>query len=211
MPFSCRAPYAAFKRSANTTRKRCPFKVLTKKHINDRIHHYPCCCPLPPAAAVRLPAVRKRYPDTPARLSCQSTFWPPSGHRGRDRNRGISEHPATRLKPVTELLDDESLLPETLLELCVWAAGYYQYPTGDALSTALPATLRKGDAIPRQSGSPLAIDTVRQGTARHGPGACPRQQQALNILQQQPSATKDDFQRQGISIAALRQAGKPRA
>ena len=62
-----------------------------------------------------------------------------------------SEHPATRLKPLTELLDDEPLLPETLLELCLWAAGYYQHPTGDALSTALPATLRKGDTVPRQS------------------------------------------------------------
>ena len=35
-----------------------------------------------------------------------------------------SEHPATRLKPVTELVDDEPLLPETLLELCVWAVSY---------------------------------------------------------------------------------------
>ncbi|MEP3857073.1 MAG: primosomal protein N' [Porticoccus sp.] len=116
-----------------------------------------------------------------------------------------SEHPATRLKPVTELLDDEPLLPETLLALCVWAAGYYQHPTGDALSTALPATLRKGDAIPRQSEVRWQLTLSGKGLPDTALARAPRQQQALNILQQQPSATKDDFQRQGISIAALRQ------
>jgi len=55
-----------------------------------------------------------------------------------------SEVPVHKLKPIRAVLDAEPLLPSTLLELLGWAAGYYHYPIGEVLSTALPVLLRRG-------------------------------------------------------------------
>src|SRR5690242_18468409 len=47
---------------------------------------------------------------------------------------------ATKLKPITAVLDDEepALIPE-IIELCRWAAEYYIAPLGEMLKVALPA------------------------------------------------------------------------
>jgi primosomal protein N' (replication factor Y) len=49
-------------------------------------------------------------------------------------------------KDVAAVLDAEALMPPDLLELCLWAAAYYQHPIGEAVATALPAGLRRGAA-----------------------------------------------------------------
>ena len=41
-----------------------------------------------------------------------------------------SDLPRSRLKPITELLDTEPLLPAALQKLLSWAAGYYHHPVG---------------------------------------------------------------------------------
>src|SRR5947209_13311729 len=50
--------------------------------------------------------------------------------------------PATKIKPVRALLDDEepALIPE-IIELCRWAAEYYLAPLGEMLRMALPANM----------------------------------------------------------------------
>ena len=47
-------------------------------------------------------------------------------------------------KGVSEVLDAEALVPEDVLELCRWAAAYWQHPLGEVLSAALPGPLRRG-------------------------------------------------------------------
>ncbi len=62
----------------------------------------------------------------------------------------VSNHPpenARRLKSVHEVLDADNVFGECVLELLIWAAGYYHHPLGEALLTALPAALRKGKII----------------------------------------------------------------
>ncbi|MGH8482092.1 MAG: DEAD/DEAH box helicase, partial [Nevskiaceae bacterium] len=49
-----------------------------------------------------------------------------------------------KYKTVAAVLDAEPLLPDELLELCRFAAGYYQHPLGEVLATALPSRLRQG-------------------------------------------------------------------
>ena len=46
-----------------------------------------------------------------------------------------SELPLDRLKPISQLLDSQPLLPASLFKLFIWAANYYQHPIGDALFT----------------------------------------------------------------------------
>ena len=56
-----------------------------------------------------------------------------------------SEYAPNKLKPVSEILDQRSLLPSELLALLQWAARYYVHPLGDVLQTALPVYLRNND------------------------------------------------------------------
>jgi len=57
---------------------------------------------------------------------------------------GISSLEKSKLKSVTELLDNEPVLPADIFELITWAATYYHHPIGEAFATALPVQLRKG-------------------------------------------------------------------
>jgi len=70
---------------------------------------------------------------------------------GRQRAIGVitaitstSDLPRNKLKPIIELIDDATLIPQELLTLLQWAASYYQYPIGEVIDAALPALLRQG-------------------------------------------------------------------
>lgn len=56
-----------------------------------------------------------------------------------------SDFPLAKLKFITALLDDKSLLPRSILDLLFWAARYYVHPLGDVFQTALPVYLRNND------------------------------------------------------------------
>jgi primosomal protein N' (replication factor Y) (superfamily II helicase) len=54
------------------------------------------------------------------------------------------EADSRRCKAVEEVLDHEALVPAEILELCRWAAAYYQHPIGEVIATALPGLLGPG-------------------------------------------------------------------
>src|SRR5688572_21409466 len=56
------------------------------------------------------------------------------------------QHPRHKLRSAEAVLDRQPALPEDILELCRWAADYYQHPLGEVLHTALPVQLRKTQA-----------------------------------------------------------------
>lgn len=86
----------------------------------------------------------------------------------------------SKLKPATELLDQEPLIDEELLDLGLWAANYYQHPVGDALINLLPILARK------ESRPELA--STRYWVAEEGadpaqlPSRAVKQQRLLNYL-----------------------------
>ncbi len=62
----------------------------------------------------------------------------------------VSDHtdvPAARLRRASDVLDAQPVLDAQLLALLRWAADYYQYPLGEVVATALPATLRRGQDL----------------------------------------------------------------
>ena len=121
-----------------------------------------------------------------------------------------SELPAERLKPALTLLDQGPALPGRLLEFCRWVARYYQHGLGDTLSWALPALLRQGE--PANTEQPwywqacpgASLDDRQLARA-------PRQQQALQILQQHSTGLPETLARKlGIikdSLQALQSKG----
>ena len=56
-----------------------------------------------------------------------------------------SAPPGQELRAIDDLLDERPLLPATLLPWLRWMAGYYFYPLGEAIRTALPGGLTDGD------------------------------------------------------------------
>ena len=57
-----------------------------------------------------------------------------------------SDLPAEKLKPIIDVLDEQSVFSEPLWALLHWAANYYQAPLGDVLLSALPVKLRNGES-----------------------------------------------------------------
>lgn len=60
--------------------------------------------------------------------------------------QGLAEsaYPANKLRAVSEVLDDDALLPEDVMSVLSWASRYYHHPIGDVLCSALPVMLRQG-------------------------------------------------------------------
>jgi len=115
-----------------------------------------------------------------------------------------------KLKPIDSVLDIEPLVPQQLFELYQWAASYYQHPIGDALSSALPALLRKGEAIPEKNETHWQLTEQGKGLPDTALSRAPKQQQALNLLQknlllEKKTASRDDFKQLDTSISVLRQ------
>jgi primosomal protein N' (replication factor Y) len=61
---------------------------------------------------------------------------------------GAHDADAPPLKHALAILDPEPLLAGELLDTLRWTARYYHAPLGEMISTALPANLRGGDALP---------------------------------------------------------------
>lgn len=62
-----------------------------------------------------------------------------------------SRWPRNKLKPISDILDSEPLLPADTLALLAWAATYYHHPLGEVVSAALPVPLRRGNDGQRQT------------------------------------------------------------
>ena len=116
-----------------------------------------------------------------------------------------SDFPLSRLKPIDTVLDNEPLLPAHLFELYVWAARYYQHPIGDALINSLPSLLRKGEDIPSQDEKYWQLTDLGKGLPETALKRAPKQQQILNLLQQQGNLSHDVLKRLEISSSALKQ------
>jgi len=61
---------------------------------------------------------------------------------------GEADPAAPELRRALAVLDREPLLQGELIATLRWAARYYHAPLGEVIATALPASLRRGDALP---------------------------------------------------------------
>lgn len=109
--------------------------------------------------------------------------------------------PASKLKAIDAVLDEQPLLPPHLLDLLNWAANYYQAPPGEALAAALPTVLRNGGSMPGEKY--WRLTTRGLGLPE---GALPRapKQAALLAILQQGEASHLHLLEQGIKGAHLK-------
>ncbi|OOR89430.1 primosomal protein N' [Moraxella caviae] len=62
-------------------------------------------------------------------------------------NATDSDVPASKLRPIIDVLDDTPILSAQMLDFAGWLARYYHYPLGDTLSVMLPALISQGKPI----------------------------------------------------------------
>ncbi|MGE0370900.1 MAG: primosomal protein N' [Gammaproteobacteria bacterium] len=116
-----------------------------------------------------------------------------------------------RLKRVHALLDTQPVLPPDVFRLLLWAANYYHHPAGEVLLGALPALLRRGEAVAARpelrwclsaEGRTLAADSLRRA---------PRQLALMQTLAAAPDGiTAQEVLRQpggGDTLRRLRAKG----
>ncbi len=114
-----------------------------------------------------------------------------------------SEVPDNKLKTITAVLDDISLLPQPILDLLFWAARYYAHPLGDVLQTAIPAYLRSNDDSQPALTSVWRIKTTTDQTLKQTPkqmieqtvdslSHAPKQQQVYQLLSDTPQGLDAD-------------------
>ncbi len=146
--------------------------------------------------------------DQVARLTPGSRIMAPFGRR---QLVGIlisvedhSDIPAAQLKPIIEILDLQATLTPRLLELCLWAASYYQHPVGDALANAIPALLRKGGAPINTREKRWRLTTEGKGLPSGALKRAKKQAAALQQLQNNTSQGQSDFERSGINTSVLK-------
>jgi len=113
-----------------------------------------------------------------------------------------SDYPASKLKPITTVLDDAPLIPPILFDVLLWAARYYQHPIGDVLASALPTLLRKGGDLPQQSF--WRLSTHGKGLPNDALSRAPKQQALLQLLQQHDSLSREALTAAGVSTPTLR-------
>ena len=87
-----------------------------------------------------------------------------------------------KLKPVSQLIDVEPLLPVSLFRLFIWASRYYQHPIGDALFSTLPTLLRKGALPPEQGQKCWQLSTFGKGLGPDSLKQAPKQRAVIDKL-----------------------------
>jgi len=117
-----------------------------------------------------------------------------------EQRRGTDQDPDA-LRPARALVDDEALLPASLMALGQWAAGYYQHPIGEVFSAALPRGVREGRSLPRDA---WQLTLRGKGLPAGALARAKSQARALALLQEEPR-TDEELRAQGISRAVLRE------
>lgn len=117
-----------------------------------------------------------------------------------------TDQPSDKLKKIQEVVDNEPVIEDTLLDLFIWAADYYQHPLGDALLSTLPALLRKGQQIPHNMETHWQLSALGLGLADNALANAKKQQALLQLLRDSGPIKLKDIRSAGFGkpiIAAL--------
>ncbi len=110
------------------------------------------------------------------------------------RTKPSSEQPIHKLRPALAIIDSEPTLDQELLDLCLWAADYYQCPTGEALQTALPVLLRQGEPAQLRGEMVFTLTTEGKGLPLRGLKRAPKQAALLKALQTKTHLTRAELE-----------------
>ncbi len=100
---------------------------------------------------------------------------------------------STKLRPAIALIDPRPALDSELLDLCLWAADYYQCAPGEALQTALPVLLRQGEPAQMRGEPVFHLTTEGKGLPEGALKRSPKQAALLAALQTRRQLNRADL------------------
>ncbi|WNV03179.1 primosomal protein N' [Candidatus Methylospira mobilis] len=93
----------------------------------------------------------------------------------------VSQEDRRGLKPVLQVLDEQSLLSSDDCEILLWASRYYHHPIGEVFASAFPVLLRKGrPAVDERTTRILRLTAL--GVAAQPPAQAVRRRLLLDSL-----------------------------
>ena len=113
----------------------------------------------------------------------------------------VNQQPAAsnvQLRHAIKMVDTAPAFTPELLDLCLWAADYYQCPRGEALHTALPVLLRQGQPAQLRTEIAYRLTTAGKGLPEGALKRAPKQAALLAALQQQSRLSKEELD--GLNI-----------
>jgi primosomal protein N' (replication factor Y) len=110
-----------------------------------------------------------------------------------------SDLPVAKLKPISEVLDQEPLLDSSIIALCEWASRYYQHPLGEVLHAALPTLARKPGHLNQSAHEHFYANVFDKL-----PKLSPRQRALYDTLLDTPGLTGIVLKQQGFSPKIVR-------
>jgi primosomal protein N' (replication factor Y) len=126
----------------------------------------------------------------------------PFGHQeligiiGRVKTESVQN--LDKLRPALEIIGSRPTLDSELLDLCLWAADYYQCPPGEALQTALPVLLRQGEPAQLRGEPVFQLTTEGKGLPVGALKRSPKQAALLAALQ-----TRGQLNRNELSLLEI--------
>ena len=109
--------------------------------------------------------------------------------------------PGFKLKCISELLDEKSLLNDKILSLLTWSAQYYQFPIGEVMHSALPTLLRQGKPYNLLARMWKVLDLSAEDKLKRSE----KQQAAYKILKLHPQGTQESILNlSGVETATLK-------
>lgn len=109
------------------------------------------------------------------------------------RTKFTTEQQIEKLRPALAIVDTNPAFSSDILELCLWAADYYQCPEGEALHTALPALLRQGEIAELRSEPCWQLTTEGKGLPDSALKRAPKQALLLTELQAHSILSRSDI------------------
>lgn len=123
-----------------------------------------------------------------------------------------SEHPAHKLKKIHHVIDEQPIIDAKHILLLNWASGYYHYPIGEVIFSALPGLLRKNNSITEFKQSVWRLTEAGMAMDPNLIKKAPKQAQILNHIQQSKSVINTSelnviYARSKQSLLALENKG----
>ncbi|WP_331352983.1 primosomal protein N' [Cellvibrio sp. UBA7671] len=98
-----------------------------------------------------------------------------------------------KLRHALAIIDPRPALDSELLDLCLWAADYYQCAPGEALQTALPVLLRQGEPAQLRGEPVFRLTTEGKGLPEGALKRSPKQAALLAALQTHHQLSRNDL------------------
>jgi primosomal protein N' (replication factor Y) len=118
-----------------------------------------------------------------------------------------SELKKNKLKPILSVLDTEPLLSDSVFQLLIWAAGYYQHPLGEVFATALPGKLRTGNPLRQQIEYWSCKEPIKE-EEKISLERAKKQKALLEFIHSKKEVTRDECLQAGYNAQLLRELSK---